>query len=94
VISAPSPANSQKLSTKISQKLAGITSWRVTVGYFNGSRGSADGSEETPVFEQTFTLFANGVSAGLRLGYGKVVLRGKLVSLDFLDVVPCNQSDG
>ena len=78
----------------MSAKLAGIAAGRVTVGYYNGARGGAGGGEETPVFEQTFTLYANGVSAALRLGYGKVVLRGKLVSLDYLDVAPCDQSHG
>ncbi|MFV2002693.1 MAG: EipB family protein, partial [Paracoccaceae bacterium] len=94
VISASSPANAPALSTQISQKLAGIASWRVTVGYYNGAKGGAGGGEEVPVFEQTFTLYANGISAGLRLGYGKVVMRGKLVALDYLAEAPCELSDG
>ncbi|MHA1545032.1 MAG: cell envelope integrity EipB family protein [Alphaproteobacteria bacterium] len=94
VISAQLPGEAVLPGTKAGTRLSKIPAWRVTVGYFNGSKAGAGQGEETPVFEQTFTLYANGVSTGLKLNYGGVVLRGKLVSLDFLDASPCDQSDG
>ena len=94
VISARLPDGAGMAGVAAGQRLAGVPSWRVTVGYFNGSKKGAGKGEETPVFEQTFNLYANGVSTGLKLNYGGVVLRGKLVDLKFLNNSPCDQSDG
>jgi len=65
--------------------LDGMDGWRVRVSYFDGG---ADG-EETPAFEQTFDLFANGVASDLLLDYGDIVVKGTLTKLDFLAPPGC-----
>lgn len=65
--------------------LRALPSWRVTISYFKG-RGEG---EETPAFEQTFDLFANGVASDLHLDYGDIVIKGTLKELEFLTPREC-----
>lgn len=67
------------------EPLKSMPAWRVTISYFKGS----DGGEETPAFEQTFDLFANGVASDLLLDYGEIVIKGTLTDLKFLSVADC-----
>lgn len=71
------------------EKLKDMPVWRVTVSYFEGN---AQG-EETPAFEQTFDLLANGVAASLLLDYGEVVIRGTLKDLEFLSEPACEGAE-
>lgn len=65
--------------------LKGQRAWPISMAYFKGER---DG-EETPEYQQSFLLYANGVTGGLTLDYRDFVLSGKLSELDILDEAAC-----
>lgn len=60
-------------------------SWPVTVAYFDDSGGEA----ETPKYEFSYDLHANGVSSEVVLDYGEFAMRGDLTSLERVETDPC-----
>jgi len=64
-----------------------VRRWPVTVSYFEGAKGG----EQTPVYELSFDLYANGVSGNLLLDYGEFAVRGTLSTLDVLTAAACDQ---
>ncbi len=64
--------------------IAGLASWPVTVSYY--PVGSQD---DTPEYETSFRLFANGVSTDLVLDFGTFSINGVLEKIDTLSAPPC-----
>jgi hypothetical protein len=61
----------------------------VSISYYDEQpKPEADG-EQTPVYQVSFEMYANGVANRLRLNYGDFTLRGSLASLEFLDQPDC-----
>ncbi len=60
--------------------------WPVRLSYFEtgGSR-----AEQTPMYELSFLVYANGVTRKLELDYGDFTILGKLTSIEYLDQKPC-----
>jgi hypothetical protein len=71
------------------KELRSLPSWPVSISYFEDQNTSGAGGEQTPVYQVSFEMFANGVAAGLFLNYGDFALRGRLASLEFLDQPAC-----
>lgn len=65
--------------------LAEIESWPITIAYFDTSEG--DG--ETPSYEFTYDIYANGVSSRVVLNYGGFTIGGGLSSIEFVEPEPC-----
>jgi hypothetical protein len=69
--------------------LNALPSWPVSISYYDEQpKPEADG-EQTPVYQVSFEMYANGVANRLRLNYGDFTLRGSLASLEFLDQPDC-----
>ncbi|WP_020178295.1 cell envelope integrity EipB family protein [Methylopila sp. M107] len=63
--------------------------WPVAVSYFE--RGKKLTGEQTPDYQMSFDLYANGVSRDLRINYGSFVLTGALKELEFLKPGKCER---
>lgn len=63
--------------------------WPVAVSYFE--RGKKSDGEQTPDYQMSFDLYANGVSRALKIDYGQFVLDGQLTELEFLKPTACTQ---
>ncbi len=70
----------------ISDKLASIRRWPVTISYFD--EGMRDGP---PEYVLTFDLYENGVSGSLKLDYGTFTLNAKLSKIDWLPTSVCSK---
>jgi EipB-like len=66
--------------------LAGVVHWPVNTAYFPAN----DPQAEVPDFQMKYDLFENGIASDLKLDYGDIVLRGKLVNLELLPAAKCN----
>ena len=64
--------------------LAGMTSWPVSIGYFESK-----GGDLTPSYQIDFRLYANGVSRELLIDYGDFTVHGTLSSLEYLKPAEC-----
>jgi hypothetical protein len=69
-----------------SDKLEGIASWPVAIGYFEPGPSRVDA---VPTYELSFRFFENGVSSRLYIDYGDFAIRGELKELTFLDDGKC-----
>jgi EipB-like len=58
--------------------------WPMTVSYF-----PQEGAEETPEYQVSFDMYANGVATGLVLDYGEFAITGALAKLELLEAAPC-----
>lgn len=63
--------------------------WPVAISYFE--RGKKTEGEQTPDYQMSFKLYANGVSRDLRIDYGEFVLDGQLKELEFLKPTACKK---
>lgn len=61
--------------------------WPVAISYFE--RGKKTDGEQTPDYQMSFDLYANGVSRALKIDYGEFVLVGELTELEFLKPTSC-----
>lgn len=67
--------------------LSGLGYWPATVAYFDGtSKG-----DETPSYQISFKLYANGVTRDLTMDYGDFVLHGTLKKLQLLKSDTCTR---
>jgi len=64
--------------------LVGAPSWPVQVSYF-----LPDDKEGLPDYQVSYRLFANGVSANMRLDYGDIIIDGVLRDVTYLAHDPC-----
>lgn len=64
--------------------LAGISYWPVQVSYFDPGNNNG-----LPDYEVAFHVYENGVSTGLVMDYGDLVIGAELTQLDMLPVPDC-----
>src|SRR5919202_760308 len=87
VIGGPVPADKPaKDAVPESELLHGLARWPVTISYYETAEGTG---EQTPVYEVSFELYANGVSRDLLLDYGDFSIRGALTEIDALPQASC-----
>ena len=87
VIGGPIPPEKEPKEEAAKQpELRGLTRWPVTISYYEGA---GKGGEQTPVYEVSFELYANGVSRDLLLDYGDFAIRGELSSFSVLPTAAC-----
>ncbi|ACP25113.1 hypothetical protein NGR_c13330 [Sinorhizobium fredii NGR234] len=66
-------------------KLAGESSWPVTISYFNDEASG----DALPIYRMSFKLYENGVTRDLTMDYGDFVLSGKLADLEVFNAEEC-----
>ena len=71
---------------KNAEKLLGMSSWPVSISYFDKSKEKED---SLPVYEIAFRYFANGVSENLVIDYGDFSIQGSLKEIEFYDMPKC-----
>lgn len=71
---------------KAVETLAAGARWPVRLSYFDKG---GDRAEQTPMYELSFLVYANGVTRKLELDYGDFTILGKLTSIEYLDAKPC-----
>ncbi len=64
--------------------LVGKRAWPVQVSYFN-----VDDQQGLPDYQVSYQMFEDGVSSDMLLDYGDLVIKGRLVELDYVTVSPC-----
>ena len=69
-----------------SEKLDGLASWPIAIGYFEPGPARLDA---LPTYELSFRFYENGVSSRLYIDYGDFAIRGELKELTFLDAGKC-----
>lgn len=74
-------------SVKGVERLVGLSSWPVTISYYD--QGS-DRAEGLPLHEMSFRFYQNGVVRSLSIDYGNVIVTGKLSQLEFYEPSKCN----
>jgi len=67
-------------------KLGAGARWPVRLSYFDTAAGRA---EQTPMYELSFLVYANGVARKLELDYGDFTILGRLTSVEYLEAKPC-----
>jgi len=78
-------ASSKSADAAVSDKLASIRRWPVTISYFDEAAG-----DQPPEYTLSFDLYENGVSGSLKLDYGAFALSAKLSKIEWLPVTACN----
>ncbi len=68
------------------EKLQGLASWPIAIGYFEPGPQRTDA---LPTYELAFRFYENGVSTGLYIDYGDFAIRGELKELTFLEESKC-----
>ena len=79
------PGADPKLEAVAKDKgLGELTSWPVSIGYFEPK-----GGDLTPSYQIDFRLYENGVSRDLLIDYGDFSIHGTLTSLEYLKATVC-----
>ena len=88
VIGPRADPGSVKAPAKVanSEKLNGLASWPIAIGYFEPGPARLDA---LPTYELSFRFYENGVSSRLYIDYGDFAIRGELKELTFLDAGKC-----
>jgi len=88
VIGPLAQPGSIKMPAKLTngEKLEGLSSWPVAIGYFDPGPSKLDA---LPTYELSFRFYENGVSSRLYIDYGDFAIRGELKELTFLDEGKC-----
>jgi hypothetical protein len=66
--------------------LAQARRWPVTISYFDGEKS---GGEDTPDYQISFLLYANGVSRRMTLDYGDLIIEARMVKFEALPERTC-----
>ncbi len=74
------------LTVQGAQRLKTLSSWPVSISYFEIDGGKTDA---VPVYELSFRYFENGVTSRLVIDYGDFALAGKLREVQFFEASPC-----
>jgi hypothetical protein len=84
----PADANEALPRVKNAEQLDGMTSWPVSISYFEANKPprSDDG---LPSYELSFRLYANGVSRKLLINYGNFSVQGELSRIEFFEPAKC-----
>lgn len=83
----PSRAGNNAALPQNAAGMRGAKAWPVSIAYFHDG---ADGGEQVPTYQLSYLLYSNGVSDELLLDYGDFTLKGRLASIEFLNVAECN----
>jgi hypothetical protein len=70
-------------------KLNGLASWPIAIGYFEPGPTRLDA---LPTYELSFRFYENGVSSRLYIDYGDFAIRGELKELTFLEEGKCENT--
>jgi hypothetical protein len=70
-------------------KLDGLASWPIAIGYFEPGPSRLDA---LPTYELSFRFYENGVSSRLYIDYGDFAIRGELKELTFLEEGKCGSA--
>jgi len=68
----------------------GQSAWPITVSYFDQDTADA-GGEQVPSHEVSFTMFENGISTDLTLGYEHFSLTGSMTELTVFEPTECSE---
>lgn len=74
-------------SMKIGERLAPLTSWPMSISYFETGKEKED---TTPAYELSFRYFENGITSDLKIDYGEFAIQGEMKELEMLPVGKCN----
>ncbi|MFN4143206.1 EipB family protein [Aestuariivirga sp.] len=80
----PPGAVARDVANPVAATLKALGSWPITVSYF-----PLEGEAETPEYQVSFDMYANGVATGLVLDYGEFALSGTLTDLKLLAPSSC-----
>jgi len=80
------PSTGPSLDASVSDKLAQIRRWPVTISYFDEAAG-----DQPPEYTLSFDLYENGVSGSLKLDYGAFALAAKLSKIEWLPETTCSK---
>ena len=72
---------------KNSERLGGLSSWPVSISYFDKAKEKED---SLPVYEIAFRYYANGVSENLVIDYGDFSIKGALKEIEFYEAPKCD----
>ena len=67
----------------------GQTAWPITVSYFDQASADTSG-EQIPSHEVSFTMFENGISTNLSLGYEHFTMTGTMSELTLFEPTECD----
>lgn len=89
VIGAPLglDANAQLRPVKNAETLDELPSWPVDIRYYDESK-----KKDGPVREDTYRMYANGVSRQFTADYGEYTLKGDLSAIEFTPAKPCDKT--
>lgn len=92
-IGKPKPADEVPLPDSVSdpEAFAGQRVWPVTVTYYERKSEEDAKGEQEPSYQITYTMFENGVSANLLMGYGYATIEGTLSELTMFEPTECEQ---
>ena len=82
-------ASGRRQSRRTTDKLNGLASWPIAIGYFEPGPGRLDA---LPTYELSFRFYENGVSSRLYIDYGDFAIRGELKELTFLEEGKCENA--
>jgi hypothetical protein len=82
---APLGEKERRRGVGAAPELKALPAWNTTVGYFLGGTGG----ESLPEYEQTFSLFANGVATRMRLSTASILIDAELGQIEFLKPSKC-----
>lgn len=68
----------------------GQSAWPITVSYFDQDTAES-GGEQVPSHEVSFTMFENGISTDLTLGYEHFTLIGNMTELTLFEPTECTE---
>ncbi len=86
IIGGLSAKKTEKLPEKI-KSLGDTPNWPVSISYF--SLKNEQQGENLPVYQVSFDLYENGISADLIMKYKDYSLKGRLTELELLPNTPC-----
>lgn len=69
---------------------SGQQAWPISVSYYEYENDASSG-EQVPAYEISFTMFENGVSTSLLMGYEHFSIEGKLSELTIFEASECEQ---
>lgn len=87
-LTAPLSNKKRDLGVSFDPRLKELDAWSTNISYFLKEEGEE--GEGTPVYEQTFALFANGISTHMRLSTPGIVINAALNELKILPEDNCD----
>jgi EipB-like len=87
-IGPPSTETASRRMAKLENgdKLAGVTSWPVSIAYYKPEARHID---SVPLYEMSFRFHENGITSELMIDHGEYRLKGELKELKLIEANPC-----